>query len=813
MTRARLALLLVILLWVSRAAAADEVKADTSLAATRSLLEPARRPDRDSGFEFSADVMIYSQHGDSVVLRGSPARITHGEARLEAAELVYRRTAGIVEARARSDSTGQQIGEAVLTRGDETLRGARIVYDVEAEQGSILRGRIQREQGFFAGERIRTVSAEQFHVAEGSYTTCDYPDPHFDFYSPRIKVLTDEMAIARPVYLRIYQRRVLWIPFYIFSLRSDRQSGFLTPSFENRPVRFGSAQTEWELRNLGYYLAPNDYYDITLAANLRQRSGWLARADLAYAVRYRMSGSADLQYERRRTGDQIQQAWRLDLTHNQDLSPSSQLRATGAFQSNKTFVQDNSSDLQDRLDRTLRSNFNYTRRWRGSGNSLNLSASQTRNLDTERATVVLPEMRFVKARKPLFGSGTTRAGDRRTAWYQRIYYSGNARMQNRKQESTADTSHTTLVHAALNASSQHNPTPYLQLSPRLALTWQDNDLRTSQQRPQSTTQLSGTASLMQNIYGVFPTEFWRILATRHELSPSLSMTYAATRTDTGGVYGVGGTAGSWEQRRRLEMRVNNAFWARIAREQDETRVRLAQLNFSTAYDFDARNRPFSDLTAALNMTAGRILDTRLTARYDLYDDADRLQLLSPRLRQIEVNTGFRYTALGVPDPPSLRRTPGLSPTLHDRTDRATSSLPDRTAVPAGTGVGTRRARITHGQLTHYYSRTAYSHSTVHRSWLRASLGLTLGTAHYLTESRPRWRIDYSVNYGLHAPGTPLFSADRITSESLAIQRDFHDWTATLRIEPASFQRNRAFYFRAQLRDIPQIKLERGDARL
>jgi hypothetical protein len=70
-----------------------------------------------------------------------------------------------------------------------------------------------------------------------------------------------------------------------------------------------------------------------------------------------------------------------------------------------------------------------------------------------------------------------------------------------------------------------------------------------------------------------------------------------------------------------------------------------------------------------------------------------------------------------------------------------------------------------------------------------------------------------VNYNLHAPGLPLAARDRITSELLTLRREFHDWTATLSLEPSTFSQDRAFYLRVQLRDIPQLRFERGDARL
>ena len=135
-------------------------------------------------------------------------------------------------------------------------------------------------------------------------------------------------------------------------------------------------QSEWELRNLGYYLAPNDYWDLSLAADLRQRSGWLGRARLNYAARYRFRGNVSTQFENRQDGRTASRNWRLEFRHSQELGRDASLRANGTFQSNNTFAQDNSTSLRDRLKRTLRSNLSYSRRWRGSGNSLSLKASQ-----------------------------------------------------------------------------------------------------------------------------------------------------------------------------------------------------------------------------------------------------------------------------------------------------------------------------------------------------------------------------------------------------------------------------------------------------
>ena len=253
------------------------------------LLDPRKTAGRDA-FEYSADSFINYVQGDSILLR-SNAVVLHRGTRLEAGEMVYHRSRQVVEARALIDSSGP-VGKPSLTMSSDVLRGEVILYDVDSGSGTITQGRISYKDGFYFGRHIETLSDERFHIHAGAYTTCDLPHPHFDFYSPRIKVLVGDMAIARPVYFRIGENRLFWVPFFVFSLREDRQSGLLTPGYGRRPISFANRESEWEVRDLGYYFAPSDNYDVRLSADLRQRSGWLARLALRYALRYNFAAAS-----------------------------------------------------------------------------------------------------------------------------------------------------------------------------------------------------------------------------------------------------------------------------------------------------------------------------------------------------------------------------------------------------------------------------------------------------------------------------------------------------------------------------------------
>ncbi len=788
-------------------AAGDSAAVDASLLEAQRLLTLVRNRDERSGFIYSGDRM--EAVNDTILIRGN-AEVAHKKIQLAAAEIILERHNKVAEARAGVDSTGALIGLPELVRSKDTIRGSRIRYDLNDKVGTIYDAQIRKEKSFYTGKTIRTLSEDEFHVHRGSYTTCDQEHPHFDFYSPRIMVLADEMAIARPVYLRVAEKRVMWIPFYVFSLRKDRQSGLLTPNYGRRPIRFAVAETEWEIRNLGYYLAPSDYWDATLSGDIRQRSGWLARARVNYNRRYRWNGRVETRLESRQDGLRSSWEWWTSLRHNQEIGEGAKLRASGTFQSNKDFSRDNATSLQDRLNRTLRSNVSYSKRWR-SGNSLSVNASQTKNLDTDRLDTVFPEVSLRSSRRSFWSTPEQRGRGAPRPWYAQIYYDGSARLRNRRRGSPTDTTTQTSADASLRLSSQQRPLPWLHLNTSLAESWRDTDLRSNNgsARVVRTDRFSTTAGLTQTLYGQFHPQIGRLTALRHVVKPNLSLRYQAAQTETGGLAGFGGASSPWDQTRQVTMRLDNTFWIKLLRDEEESKVRLAQLNFSTSYNFDRDVRPLADLATSLRIDAGRSLKSRLTLTSEFYDDDDLLQLTAPRLKRFEVSSSLRLARRAERAQEDGTRLDAEALDGFERGTRAERYGGGFESDRFGYENGLQRdlRRRDRGQrllLSHYYSRSRSRTSTFKRSWLRASLGTGL---------RQVWHVQYSVNYNLRAPGKPMFDNARITSELLSLQREFHDWTATLNLEPSSFQRDRAFFFKAQLKDIPQIKFERGDRRL
>ncbi|MCC7262561.1 MAG: LPS-assembly protein LptD [Candidatus Latescibacteria bacterium] len=788
--RAAISLLWVLLLVLPLRA--QPAPPDTSEAARQAALATLTPP-ADPGFSYQAERVRSA--GDSIVLEGQ-ASVVHQSARLEAARIVYWRQRELVEAWGRQDSAGAWSGLPVLKRGSETLQGRHILYDLKDTSGTIQVGRVAYDKGYYAGQQIQARTEKEFLVRQGSYTTCDQEEPHFDFYSPRIKVMAGDMAVARPVYFRLEQHRLFWIPFYVFSLRQDRQSGVLTPGFGRRPLSYGSAQSEWELRNLGYYLAPSEYWDLALSADLRQRTGWLARARLNHAWRYHWNGEIETRLENRQQGSSSQLEWWTNIRHNQELGPTASLRASGTFQSNKDFGRNNSTDLQERLNRTLRSNLSFTKRWAG-GHTFSLNASQTRNLDTQRSEIVFPELSLRSARKALWSSGRE-AKTAKAPWYKDWFYEGSGKVRHQRRRAPGEQTNRTGADLSLGLSGQQRPFPWLSFSPTLSENWTDPDLGHAgpQARGVRSERLNAGLALTQTYYGLFYPRVWRLTALRHVLKPSATLNYQAAHTDTGEVFGLGGPGASWKQERQLALRLDNTFWAKWLKGEEEAKVRLAQLNLSTNYALDRQRRPLSPLLTSLSLGAGQHLDTRLSLRSEFYDTRDHFQLW-PRLQQFEVTSSLRFT--------------GQQKKAGSAEHEADTGFSRDSGSLGGEGFGfesglqsdiRRPGRGRQLQLSHYYSRSRSAASTLTRSWLRSALGFNRG----------RWRCDYSLNYDLRAPGVALLDSRRVNAELLSLQREFHDWTFTFNIKPSSFTHDRAFYFKFQFKDIPQLQFERGDSR-
>jgi len=230
--------------------------------------------------KFQADDVMY--HSDREVIMTGAAVIEQEGLRLEADSVTF-------------DTDEESItatGQPLLFHQDDRISGSLLEYDINTEQGRVIDGITLFENGLYRGETIRSFEYESYRIAEGRFSTCRRRHPHYYFRSREISVQKDDKAVARPVIFYVADVPAFYMPYFIFSIMKGRHSGILTPRYSDDAVsgRF--------IRDLGYYYAPSEYWDLTVKADVFESGKYRFNADLDYAVRYLIpSGSYSMTYE------------------------------------------------------------------------------------------------------------------------------------------------------------------------------------------------------------------------------------------------------------------------------------------------------------------------------------------------------------------------------------------------------------------------------------------------------------------------------------------------------------------------------------
>ncbi len=754
---------LLCLLWTAPSAA--------QTGAVSSPIGPAAASD-SVHYEYEADRVEYDFQTRRVVLIGN-AVFRYREMELSAGRIVVDRRAQRLEAEALPDSTGEKrIGLPHFTRGREYFSGSEMVYGLETGHGRVRGGRAVHQRKYYHGEDILLNNQRELHARDLSISTCEKDHVHYDFLCGDLKVLENDKAIARSVTFRIGPLPVAWMPFYVFPIKaSGRQSGLLTPSVGSNS-RYGV-----HVGNLGYYLAPSEYWDATLRATLRERGGFLLDSRFVYAVRSRLRGSVDFSFENGSLSGTSIRNWRLNLYHQQRLNPTLNIRGSGNFTSSASFDRRNSNNLYQFLNQQLRSSFSLDKQWTESNRSLDASLTYYRDQDNNRNSFQgFPRLSFRQGRRAILGGPSGTFGVDRP-WYQSIYYSfsGDLDTDFTRTPNPVNNTHNLTLGTRLFLNSQHRPFGWLDFTPSLAIG--QTSSRNNQDRPTRRESYIASVSSSTTLYGIFRPRIGRIRGIRHRMQPQVDFRYSQLARVEGGTLGFGGKRIWGDPRRSLNMALGNTFEIKTETEGKERRSTFATARLSTGYDFDLPGQKWQPLRTTVSVKPNRRVDIRMRMAHELYNDQGRFSLLSPRLRSFSVTSNFRFRGRTERAAPDTERRPGF-PT------RTTDFGFERDLYGEFDDV-TQPWRFT---LAHYFDLQKRFGTTQKRSWIKASYGFNP------TQS---WRFDYAINYD-------MVRRD-ITAQNLSIYRSLHCWEARFSWYPTGF--NRGFYFKINIKDIPQIKFE------
>jgi LPS-assembly protein len=124
-------------------------------------------------------------------------------------------------------------GNVEIASQKNVVGGTAATLDYESNTGIIYNGYVQSGPVVFSGAILQKASEDEYYVSEADYTTCTNCPGTWAFSGSNIRAELGGYAYIKNAILKVYAVPIFWLPYLIVPLKSDRQSGLLTPRFEN----------------------------------------------------------------------------------------------------------------------------------------------------------------------------------------------------------------------------------------------------------------------------------------------------------------------------------------------------------------------------------------------------------------------------------------------------------------------------------------------------------------------------------------------------------------------------------------------------
>ncbi len=335
------------------------------------------------------------------------------------------------------DNFGVERQKPKFSDGKQNFSSSKMWYNFETKRGRTLNMFTAESDGFLHGDIVKVEPDKTIYVQGGKFTTCDCPDPHFHIGFSKAKVLPDERIITSMANLVIMGVPTpLVLPFGFFPKTQKQSRGLLFPSFGE------DANRGFYLQGLGFYTPLNDYWDLSIRADLFSRGSWSATFGTNYRRLYKHSGSLNLSYAENVQGGRglpdysKAKDFRISWSHSQDpkARPNTTFRANVDFRTSRISRFNPISD-EDYLNNNTSSSISYQRSIADGKINFSATLRGNQNSRTSRSDFTLPDISLSVARFNPF-KRRVRVGNER--WYEGITlnYSLNARNEIQAPDST-----------------------------------------------------------------------------------------------------------------------------------------------------------------------------------------------------------------------------------------------------------------------------------------------------------------------------------------------------------------------------------------
>lgn len=441
------------------------------------------------------------------------------------------------------DSLEREAQYPIFKEKGTEYKSKEVDYNFNSKKG-LIKGVFTKEgEGFLHGKEVKKIDDKIMFISGGQFTTCDLEHPHFAINFSKAKAVTQDKIVTGPAWFSIMDIPVpLAIPFGYFPFTDKEKSGFLMPTY-------GYAQNRgYYLRNVGWYFAVNDYFDLALQADIYTNWSWAGNLRSNYNKRYKYHGGFELRYEINKTGINNTPSYneksdfRFRWSHQQDgkANPYSNFSANVNLVSS-TFNQ-YAVSTSDYFNNTTTSSIAYSTRF-GEKFSFTANIGENYNVNTGAISLDLPSISLSTSQFYPFRKKKAQGSSK---WYEDITFSYRTSLMN--SINTYDSllltkevfksmrngmQHSIPIQSSIKAFKHFNWTNTINYTERWYLNSTVKQYNSATNKVDKDTimgfianrDVNFSSSLNTRLYGMFNFKKGYIKAIRHVINPSINFNY------------------------------------------------------------------------------------------------------------------------------------------------------------------------------------------------------------------------------------------------------------------------------------------------
>ncbi len=218
-----------------------------------------------------AEHIEYDQRANVITASGA-VKITRGDMVLTADTVKVNRTTQVADCS----------GNVVVVDPQGTLSADVLTLDLVQETGALEQGSVYLNANHYrlTGERFEKQAGQTYDVTKGSFTTCvcrGGESPSWSIRGQRVTLDLDGYGRVSGGTFAVKNVPILYLPYGIFPVRRERQSGLLFP-------RFGFSNRRGFQIEQPFFLDINKSHDATISLDLETEARVGALAEYRYAL-------------------------------------------------------------------------------------------------------------------------------------------------------------------------------------------------------------------------------------------------------------------------------------------------------------------------------------------------------------------------------------------------------------------------------------------------------------------------------------------------------------------------------------------------